>query len=156
MLLHGSEHFIIEKTSNIDFENIFKQLQASKGNLLVATPSFVDLLLIDKSFGKALLPNLQTILFCGETLMRSTVNKLYERFDDLRIINSYGPTECTFAVTSIEVKKDSNESEISVGMAKKDVKIYIVDENLNELKDGELGEILITGESVANRLFRIY
>lgn len=115
------------------------------------TPSFADLLLLDKSFSKELMPQLKTILFCGEKLLNSTVNKLYSRFDNIRIINSYGPTECTFAVTSIEISKEiANLQNIPVGIPKKDVQIYIVDENLNKLPDGKIGEILIVGESVAD------
>lgn len=118
---------------------------------MVVTPSFIDLLLLDKSFGKELMPNLQTILFCGEKLQKSTVNKLYLRFDNLQIINSYGPTECTFAVTSTKISKEMTSSKnIPVGVPKKDVDIYIIDENRNKLQNGEIGEILITGESVAD------
>lgn len=136
------------KFYGLDFNKTFEQLNLSQANLLVATPSFVDLLLLDKSFGKELMPNLQTILFCGEKLLKSTINKLYSRFDTLQIINSYGPTECTFAVTSTDISKDMISSENApVGVPKKDVRIYIVDENRNKMQDGE---ILITGESVAD------
>lgn len=146
-LISESEHFIIN-TSKLDFKTMFNELNKSNANLMVVTPSFVDLLLLDKSFGKELLPNLKTIIFCGEKLLQTTINKLYSRFENIKIINCYGPTECTFAVTSIEVNK--NMKEIPVGIPKDDVKIYIVDDNLKELKDGEIGEILITGKSVAD------
>lgn len=139
------------KFYGLDFNKTFEQLTLSQANLMVATPSFVDLLLLDKSFGKELMPNLQTILFCGEKLLKSTINKLHSRFDGLQIINSYGPTECTFAVTSTDISKDMVRREnIPVGVPKKDVSIYIVDENRNKMQDGEMGEILITGESVAD------
>ena len=150
-LVSQSEHFIInDNTSGLDFNKIFKELKSSDANIMIATPSFLDLLLLDKSFGKKLMPNLQTILFCGEKLLKSTINKLYSRFDDLQIINSYGPTECTFAVTSINIdEKMLNCENIPVGVPKKDTEICIVDKNRNILQDGESGEILITGESVA-------
>ena len=139
------------KFYGLDFNKTFKQLNLSQANLMVVTPSFVDLLLLDKSFGKELMPNLQTILFCGEKLLKSTINKLYSRFDNLQIINSYGPTECTFAVTSTNISKDMVISEnVPVGVPKKDVGIYIVDENRKQLQDGEIGEILIVGESVSD------
>ena len=54
----------------LDFNKAFKQLNLSKANLIVSTPSFIDLLLLDKSFGKELMPNLKTILFCGEKLLK--------------------------------------------------------------------------------------
>lgn len=149
-LVSESEHFIIND-KKLDFNKIFNQLSKSNANLIVATPSFIDLLLLDKSFRRELMTNLQTILFCGEKLLKSTINKLYERFENIKIINSYGPTECTFAVTSIEINKDILDyNDIPVGISKEDVKIYIVDENKNLMKDEEVGEILITGESVAD------
>ena len=150
-LVSGSEHYIIDNNSELDLNKIFEQLKLSNGSIAVMTPSFADILLLDKSFGKNLMPNLKTILFCGEKLLSSTVNKLYSRFDNLKIINSYGPTECTFAVTSIEITKEiANEENIPIGIPKKDVQIYIVDENMNILSDGKIGEILIVGESVSD------
>ena len=96
------------------------------------------------------MPNLETILFCGEKLLKTTVDKLYSRFDNIKIINCYGPTECTFAVTSYDIENCiNNEEDIPVGIPKEDVDIYIVDENNNQIKDSKIGEILITGESVA-------
>ena len=149
-LISQSEHFILKNDNILNFNKIFEQLKKSNGSLMVATPSFIDLLLLDKSFNKLLLPNLKTILFCGEKLLKSTVNKLYSRFNNIKIINSYGPTECTFAVTSYDIKNCiDNDEDIPVGIPKKDVKIYIIDENKNIVEDGKIGEILIIGESVA-------
>ncbi len=151
-LITQSEHFIINNDTILDFNKIFEQLRQSNANLIVSTPSFIDLLLIDKSFDSKLMPNLKTILFCGEKLLKSTVNKLYSRFDNIQLINCYGPTECTFAVTNYYLNKNINynENEIPVGIPKPDVKIYILDKNNNPVADEHIGEILITGESVAD------
>lgn len=149
-LISGSEHYIIEDITSLDFAKIFKQLRKSNASFAVMTPSFADLLLTDKSFNKELLPNLKTILFCGEKLLNTTVKELYKRFNNIKIINSYGPTECTFAVASIEVTKENiNQENIPVGVPKQDTKIFIIDKDRNILKENEVGEILIVGESVA-------
>lgn len=141
----------MENENNTNFSTLFKELNISNTTLAVMTPSFVDLLLLDKSFNDELMPNLKTIIFCGEKLLKNTIDKLYERFKKLKIINSYGPTECTFAVTSIEIPRDTlNLNEIPVGKAKNDCEIAIVDENLELVKDGVVGEILIIGKSVAD------
>ena len=164
-LISGSEHYIIPDKNKIDFKEIFDILKTSNATFAVFTPSFADLLLLDKSFSKELLPYLNTILFCGEKLLPSTVKKLYERFDNINIINSYGPTECTYAITSIKITPELLSNDIlAVGIPKKDVQIFIVNEKLNELPDEKKGEILITGESVAkgylgipdNKSFLIY
>ena len=144
------EHFVIEKQTQSDFNKLFETLKFSNATLAVFTPSFADLLLLDKSFNQETMPNLKIILFCGEKLLAGTAKKIKERFKNIKIINSYGPTECTFAVTSIEItQKMIEENDIPIGIAKSDVKIYIVDENLQEQRSGETGEILITGKSVA-------
>lgn len=144
-LLTKSKHYIIERNTQKDFKILFQELKKSNATFAVFTPSFADLLLVDKNFNKSLMPNLQKILFCGEKLTKNTVNKLYNRFENIQIINSYGPTECTFAVTSTEVKQNE---EISIGKPKQDVCIYVVDEDLNELNENEIGEFLISGKSV--------
>lgn len=150
-VVSGSEHFILENTARFDFTNIFEQLKQSNATIAVMTPSFADLLLLDKTFGKEILPNLKTIIFCGETLLKTTVEKLYLRFNNIKIINSYGPTECTFAVTSIEITDEIlKRGNIPIGKPKKDVEIIILDENKKQLSDNQIGEILIIGESVAN------
>ena len=150
-LINGNEHFILENTTNFDFTKIFLQLKQSNASVAVMTPSFADLLLLDKSFGSEILPNLKTIIFCGEILLKTTIKKLLSRFNNIKIINSYGPTECTFAVTSIEISDEILKQEnIPVGKPKEDVKIIIVDENGNKLPDSKVGEILIVGKSVAD------
>lgn len=99
----GSEHYILENTKELDFNKLFMRLKQSNATVAVMTPSFADLLLLDKTFGSKILTKLRTIIFCGEKLLKSTVENIKRRFENLKIINSYGPTECTFAVTSIEV-----------------------------------------------------
>ena len=149
-LLTKSEHYIIDDEVKGNYNLLFSELKNSKASLAIFTPSFADLLLLDKSFNEELMPNLKTIIFCGERLLNSTVEKLYSIFKNLRIINTYGPTECTFAVTNIEVPRNQQyNKEIPIGMPKKDVNIYVVDENKKELEDEKVGEILITGKSVA-------
>ena len=148
-LITESEHYIIDNTSQFDFKNIYDNLERSQANVMIATPSYLDLLLIDKQFNKTLLPKLNTILFCGEKLEKNTVSKIYERFENVEIINCYGPTECTFAVTSARIDRNNIKDDISISIPKEDVEIYIVDENLKNVSEGTSGEILITGKNVA-------
>lgn len=132
-LFTRSEHFILDDNIKRDFRVLFNQLKKSNSTLAVFTPSFADLLLLDRSFSEKLMPNLKTIIFCGERLLNTTVQKLYSRFKDIKIINTYGPTECTFAVTSTQVSKDL-EGDIPIGKPKNDVDIIILDENQKELR----------------------
>ncbi len=137
--LCGCAQYALDTTNILDFANIFNQLKQSNATIAVMTPSFAELLLTDKKFCQKLMPNLKTILFCGERLLKQTTQKLYERFPNLKIINSYGPTETTFAVTSINLDKQiANLDNIPVGRPKADVKIYILDDNNSLLPEQKI------------------
>lgn len=144
----GANHYIGIDFDMMNMSEHLKDLSKSKANLMVLTPSYAELLCLDSKFSEKLMPNLKTIMFCGEKLTKKLVAKLYDRFSNIKIINMYGPTECTFAVTYYEVPRDCDEN-ISIGVTKKDTKIYIVDDNLNMLPDEVVGEIMIVGKSVA-------
>ena len=149
-LVNGKTHYMIEDDLKMNFVKLFGKLAESKAELAVMTPSFAEMLLIDKSFGEEIMPNLKQILFCGEKLQWKTIEKLKNRFENIEIINSYGPTESTFAVTSITLNDEVIKTDfVPIGYEKSDVKLFIVDDNLNILEDGKTGEILITGKSVA-------
>ena len=152
-LVTNSNHYILNE-NKMDFSKIYEDIRKSEGEIMVATPSFIDLLLLDRSFSEDLMPKLRYILFCGEKLNKKTVDKLYSRFKNLKIINSYGPSEATFAVTWTLIERDKEYEEIPIGVPKKGVDIYIVDEKLNKLSENEKGEILIVGDSVAARIYR--
>lgn len=57
-------------------------------------------------FSQDLLPHADTFMFCGEVLPVSVAKALLERFPKAKIFNTYGPTEATVAVTSVEITDD--------------------------------------------------
>ena len=150
-LASGAALFSIDKLMISNLKLLFENLKTSGISIWVSTPSFVEMCLADKSFNEELLPNLSLFLFCGETLPNSCVAKLHDRFIKASVINTYGPTEATVAITSVKVTKEINEtiSPLPVGKVKSDCKILILDEAGEELTDGEKGEIAIVGESVS-------
>lgn len=82
---------------------------------------------------------LKLFLFCGERLTKETALKLSQRFPDARIVNTYGPTESTVAVTSIEIDQKvlSENDLLPIGKPRKGSELFIKD-----------GEIFIAGDTV--------
>lgn len=74
-----------------------------RAGLWVSTPSAIQFYMRDPQFKGANLPDLATFLFCGEVLPKKLVRDLKTRFPGARVINTYGPTECTVAVTAVEI-----------------------------------------------------
>jgi D-alanine--poly(phosphoribitol) ligase subunit 1 len=129
---------------------LFENLRGSDLQIWTSTPSFVQMCFLNPDFHAEMLPELDTFLFCGEVLPLAVAKELKERFPEARIFNTYGPTEATVAVTSIEVTEDllAKEEALPVGRPKPDMRILVVDETGNPLPDGEKGELILVGPSV--------
>ena len=110
----------------------------------------------DPNFDSSLLPQISLFLFCGETLTNRTAQKLAGRFPDAVIMNTYGPTESTVAVTEVQVTPELTETEIPlpVGRPKPGTWIEIHSPEGARLTDGERGEIVILGNTVSPGYFR--
>ncbi|MGG1401013.1 D-alanine--poly(phosphoribitol) ligase subunit DltA [Bacillus salipaludis] len=130
---------------------LFEELKKSNTQVWTSTPSFAQMCLMDPSYNQELLPELSVFLFCGEILPISVCEQLKERFPNAKIFNTYGPTEATVAVTSVEVTDEilQEYQTLPVGKAKGDTQIVLLDENQQPVPEGEKGEINIVGPSVS-------
>lgn len=150
-LYTGGTLWSLSKAIQADMKKLYESLNKSNANVWVSTPSFADVCLADPVFNGELMPKLTDFFFCGEILTNKTVDRLISRFPNSKIVNTYGPTESTCAITQIEITKEINENSfpLPIGRAKPGTWLKIVDENLNEVKNGEHGEIMIVGDSVS-------
>jgi D-alanine--poly(phosphoribitol) ligase subunit 1 len=147
----GGTEYALSKSLLESMSTLFERLRASEATIWVSTPSFVEMCLADPSFNEALLPRMRTFLFCGETLTNRTAERLIEAFPKAEVYNTYGPTESTVAVTGILVTPDvsATHSPLPVGRPKPGTIIRIVDEQGNDVPQGNKGEIVIVGDSVS-------
>lgn len=146
----GSTLFSIDKAMIANTKELFQFLETSNVSVWVSTPSFAEMCLSDSKFNKELLPNLKVFLFCGETLSNTCVSRLMERFEQAQIVNMYGPTEATVAITAITVNDEVNKfSPLPVGKVKPGCEVKIIDKLGKIIDDGEKGEIIIIGDSVS-------
>lgn len=154
-LTSGGTLFSIDHNMMLNMKNLFEILSHSNVNVWVSTPSFANMVLSDSSFNKELLKNIKYFLFCGEILTNETAKKLHERFN-AKIINTYGPTESTVAVTEIEITAQLCETTtpLPVGKAKIGTLILIEDDNGNILPNGEKGEIIVVGDTVSKGYYK--
>jgi amino acid adenylation domain-containing protein len=84
------------------------------------------------------------ILCGGEALPKDLAAKLNWRTSALW--NMYGPTETTIWST---LKCIASVEDITIGKPIDNTEVYILDEGLNNLPDGSIGEIFIAGDGIA-------
>lgn len=147
----GSTLWCLEKKIQEDYRSLMDSLKQSRARVWVSTPSFAELCLAEPGFGERLMPDLRTFLFCGETLPCATVRRLKKRFPQAAVVNTYGPTESTVAVTEVEITEEmAKESQVlPVGRPRPGTRIEIWNEKGEPLPEGERGEIVILGDTVS-------
>ncbi|MBW4891780.1 amino acid adenylation domain-containing protein [Mucilaginibacter sp. HMF5004] len=85
----------------------------------------------------------------GEPLPKDLALKLLPKCTAL--FNMYGPTETTIFSTGKQIK--TGDEQITIGKPVDNTAIYILDDNLQQVAEGETGEIYIAGEGVARGYF---
>lgn len=148
--LHGYSR---ETLSNL--KDMFNDMSESGINIWVSTPSFAGMCIIEDKFNSKMLPNLKAMVFVGEVLPKPLCEELLNRFEGTRIINGYGPTEATVAVSANDMSRELllEEGSLPIGYPMKTSVVKIVDDEKNILGDGEKGEIIIVGPSVSKGYF---
>ncbi|MCR5739194.1 MAG: D-alanine--poly(phosphoribitol) ligase subunit DltA [Lachnospiraceae bacterium] len=150
-LYSGGTLHVLPKKVQADMGLLMGSLEGSMISIWVSTPSFAEVCLSDKSFGGQMLPSMKRFLFCGETLPPAVVRKLKERFPGAEVVNTYGPTESTVAVTDVTVTDEicDEYDPLPVGKIKPGSELRIRNEKGEDLPEGESGEIIILGDTVS-------
>lgn len=114
-------------------------------DMMQITPSMMELLYIynrDLKF----VNSLSEIMLGGEKLPQHML-EILQGTGNVKIYNMYGPTETTIWSTVADL---TTEDYVHIGKPIKNTKIYLMDENLNVVPNGESGEICIAGVGLAN------
>ncbi len=103
-------HTLLALDSNLpeDYDEVFSIMHEI--DVAVMTPTFMKLCLLNDDFNSNNYPNFKCVYFCGEELETKTARKLFERFPSIEILNAYGPTEATSAVSAINITKEMTEN----------------------------------------------
>lgn len=129
----------ISSNDRSDTLKVYNLIKENNINFLIMTPTFIKMLLLDKEFNINNYPSIKCMLFCGELLEVSTVSKIKERFNNVKIINAYGPTEATCFVSLTEIDDDMLSYEyLPVGKISTSAVSITIDNN----------EIILKGNSV--------
>lgn len=144
-LVSGGTLKVLPKNVTDNFMSMFTVLPEMNLHTWISTPSLIDICLVDPNFNPEKYPNLRNFLFCGEELTHSTAQKLSDRFPEAHIYNTYGPTEATVAVTSVEITPAilKQYSRLPIGYVKSDTTIMV------KAQEDRKGELLIAGPSVS-------
>lgn len=91
------------------------------------------------------------LLTGGEKLSVPHVRRAIAALPRTRLFNGYGPTEATTFTTCHEItpRDLSNPAGIPIGRPLLNTRVYVVDEDMRPVDQGEAGELLIGGDGLA-------
>ena len=147
----GGTLFAVPSAITQDFKQLFETILNLPIAIWTSTPSFADMAMLSEDFNAEKKPGITHFYFDGEELTVKTAQKLRDRFPNARIINAYGPTEATVALSAVAITDDmlANMKRLPIGYTKADSPTFVIDEGGNKLPNGELGEIIISGPAVS-------
>ena len=93
---------------------------------------------------------LEKVAVGGEAMLAKHLNNWKRALPKVKYVNLYGPTEVTVDCTYFVVDRDYEDHEaIPIGKACQNKEVFILDDNLSEMKTGEAGEICVRGTGLA-------
>ncbi|WP_051412136.1 non-ribosomal peptide synthetase [Halonatronum saccharophilum] len=152
-LLLGHTLVIVPESARLDGNKLIDYYNQHKVDISDGTPTHLSILFEVLSNNKDQNISIQHFIIGGEALSINLVEDIFATVDNFNLIitNVYGPTECCDVSTlfSIDSNIIDDLEDIPIGFPLQNVNVYIVDQNLKEVAQGEYGEIIIGGLGLA-------
>jgi len=146
-LLAGRTAVFIPEDSTL--EALSAALRTGDFSLVKLTPSHLEALSHQHSPPHAKIGT-RMFVIGGEPLMGETLAFWRRQAPSLRLINEYGPTEATVGCCVYEVPASAlPTSAVPIGRPISNVRLYVLDRNLQPVPIGVPGELHIAGEGLA-------
>lgn len=131
-----------------DPEKLIDAVVTQGVTILESVPSMIRALLDaaqDGSFGA-----LRWLIPCGEAFTPELCRRVMSEHPQLKLLNAYGPAECSDDVTYYPILEapEGNELSTSIGKPVDNCEIYVLDRWLNPVPIGAPGEICVGGLQV--------
>jgi len=158
--LYGLPHIargavsVIPHSGGVDGDEIATLLNRWPGMTFFAAPTMVKRLTGDPAIAAANLDHLKTIIYGGAPMYLADLEDALAVFGP-RLAQIYGQGETPMTITALSKADHGDRANPrwterlqSVGIARTDVEVRVVDDNDRELPIGEIGEVVVRGDVV--------
>jgi acyl-CoA synthetase (AMP-forming)/AMP-acid ligase II len=155
--IYGGRTLVMER----QFEPVewMSLVQAEKANRAMMVPTMLKQLMDNPEFKNYDLSSLKVITYGAAPMPLEVIKKAVELFPGVSFINAFGQTETASTITTLSPEDhnitgtpDEREKKLkrlsSIGRPMADVEMKIMDENGNDVPQGEVGEIVARGPRV--------
>jgi amino acid adenylation domain-containing protein len=142
---------LVPPTINLLPHKLAQFMRESRLTQWFSVPSVLTLMAKHGVVAPRDLPDLRRVIWCGEVIPTPTLIYWMRRLRSARFTNLYGPTEATIASSHYTVAQcPANETEtIPIGSACDGEELLILDERMQPVRDGDVGELYIAGAGLS-------
>ncbi|HVO48289.1 MAG TPA: amino acid adenylation domain-containing protein [Steroidobacteraceae bacterium] len=142
---------------NAKFMEVYQLLDSQKLTVAPLVPSVLNFL--KPYFGDIHLPELRLTVLCGEALFADVATQWMRCAPGSRVANFYGPTEATVFAMVYEWRPCAGHGKASngvvcIGRPMQGNLAIALDEDLNPVADGQLGELCLAGAQLTPGYWR--
>ncbi|GAA3937019.1 amino acid adenylation domain-containing protein [Chitinophaga oryziterrae] len=125
---------------------LIKSVDQQKVTILELVPSYLAAVLRENT--GAILNNLDYLLVTGEAVSQPVLAQWFSQ-TTIPVVNAYGPTEASDDICHYFMYNTPEQTNIPLGTPIQNLRIYILNESLEILPLGVVGEICVSGVGVA-------
>jgi amino acid adenylation domain-containing protein len=154
--LAGAELHLVPAAANLMPNKLAELIRSSELTQWFAVPSTFTYMAKFEAFEHGDFPSLERVIWCGEVLPTPILMHWMERLPHASFTNLYGPTEATIAssyYTMPEIPASETEP-VPIGVACDGEELLVLDEELQPVEPGEIGDLYIAGVGLSPGYWR--
>lgn len=143
----GASLVLAQPEEHKDSQLLIKTISNYGVTIIHFVPSMFNAFLNDMRAADCM--SLKKVFCSGEALSASAVDKFHTIYEHTKLINLYGPTEASVDVSAWHCSRGEPSAIIPIGRPVANTKLYVLDEHMNRVPIGVIGELYIAGAQVA-------
>ena len=154
-LLTGGKTVVVDTETVCNPEKLFQIIQTEALTLVELVPVVLKGLLdyvSQQSPQQRSLPTLKCMMITGEYVSVELVNQWLHVYPNIPVANAYGPTEAADDITQCVIDKPlpDNQRTVPIGKPLANLRLYVLDADMQLAPVGVPGEICVSGIGVGN------
>ncbi|WP_232668261.1 non-ribosomal peptide synthetase [Pseudonocardia sp. TRM90224] len=147
-LLVGGRTVILPQDTILDAERFVDEITDRRVAVLQVVPSYLEVIATYLEHRGRELPDLRIVSATGEALKFDIVQRWFAVVPAVPLVNAYGLTETSDDTNHEVLRRPPPSGRISLGPAVRNVRVYVVDPDLNPVPLGAPGLIAFSGVCV--------
>ena len=147
-LLVGGRTLVVEQDTILDAARFIDRIVDERVAIIQVVPSYLDVLVSYLAEHPRELPDLRYVSATGEALKAELVERWFAVQPGIKLVNAYGLTETSDDTNHEILSRAPSDGRVPLGRPISNVRISVVDEQLDPVPLGAPGEIVFSGVCV--------